>query len=81
MQSARTEKELSNNNMSEKRAGLTGMNEIERSTLPQPFSVRDRSDDSQPIAANIEEEKDEVPEPEGNRHQANAFEDNQEQDY
>ena len=80
MQSARTEKELSNNNLSEKRVGLTGMNEIERSTLPQPFSVRDRSDDSQPIAANIEEEKDEVPEPEGSRHHANAFEDKQEQD-
>ena len=50
--------------MSEKRAGLTGMNEIEKATLPQPFSVRDRSDDSQPIATNIEEEKEEVPEQE-----------------
>ena len=60
MQSARTEKDLSNNNMSEKRAGLSGMNEIEKTTLPQPFSVRERSDESQPIASNIEEEKEEV---------------------
>ena len=63
MQSVRTEKDLSNNNLSEKRAGLTGMNEIEKTTLPQPFSVRERTDDSQPIATNIEEEKEEVAEP------------------
>lgn len=78
MQSVRTEKDLSNNNLSEKRAGLTGMNEIEKTTLPQPFSVRERTDDSQPIATNIEEEKEEVAEPKVNRRHANAYENNQE---
>ena len=73
MQSVRTEKDLSNNNLSEKRVGLTGMNEIEKTTLPQPFSVRERTDDSQPIATNIEEEKEEVAEPKLNRRHANAY--------
>ena len=86
MQSARTDKDLSNNNLSERRGGLSGMNEIDKTTLPAPFSVRERTDESQPIATNIEEEKEEVgkkqlPLPEGNRRHANAaFEDNQEQD-